>query len=157
MVQLFALNLAWLAPLLIVAGVVVYLSKRNERAGQIGKIILGLGVMIIALQLIGDATRPLTEAAGVRVLFAELSGDLLLDVLIGARWRLPRIQPRLCSCRQRWRQPSVPARLRCRSLAPISAAEQRADDWKSDPSPPRAPGELIFEPRALLALSRCRS
>jgi phosphate:Na+ symporter len=84
MVQLFALNLAWLAPLLIVAGVVVYLSKRNERAGQIGKIILGLGVMILALQLIGDATRPLTEAAGVRVLFAELSGDLLLDVLIGA-------------------------------------------------------------------------
>jgi phosphate:Na+ symporter len=84
MVQVFALNLAWLAPLLTVAGVVVYLSKRNERAGQIGKIILGLGVMILALQLIGDATRPLTEAAGVRVLFAELSGDLLLDVLIGA-------------------------------------------------------------------------
>src|SRR5512134_3614206 len=84
MVQLFAFDLSWLAPLLIVAGVVVYLSKRNERAGQIGKIILGLGVMILALQLIGEATRPLTEAAGVRVLFAELSGDLLLDVLIGA-------------------------------------------------------------------------
>jgi phosphate:Na+ symporter len=84
MVQLFALNLAWLAPLLIVAGVVVYLSKRNERGGQIGKIALGLGVMILALQLIGEATRPLTEAAGVRVLFAQLSGDLLLDVLIGA-------------------------------------------------------------------------
>jgi phosphate:Na+ symporter len=83
-VQLFALNLAWLAPLLIVAGVVVYLSKRNERGGQIGKIALGLGVMILALQLIGEATRPLTEAAGVRVLFAQLSGDLLLDVLIGA-------------------------------------------------------------------------
>jgi phosphate:Na+ symporter len=84
MVQVFSLNLAWLAPLLIVAGVIVYLSQKNERAGQIGKIALGLGVMILALQLIGQATLPLTKAAGVRVLFAQISGDLLLDVLIGA-------------------------------------------------------------------------
>ena len=84
MVQFFSLNLAWLAPLLIVSGVVVYLSKKNERAGQIGKIVLGLGVMILALQMVTVATAPLTQAAGVRVLFAQLSGDLLLDVLIGA-------------------------------------------------------------------------
>ncbi len=84
MVQFFSLNLAWLAPLLIVVGVVVYLSKKNERAGQIGKIVLGLGVMILALQLITAATAPLAHAAGVRTLFAQLSGDLLLDVLIGA-------------------------------------------------------------------------
>ena len=84
MVQFFSLNLAWLAPLLIVSGVVVYLSKKNERAGQIGKIVLGLGVIILALQMVTAATAPLTQAAGVRVLFAQLSGDLLLDVLIGA-------------------------------------------------------------------------
>jgi len=84
MVQFFSLNLAWLAPVLIVAGVVVYLSKKNERAGQIGKIVLGLGVMILALQMVTAATAPLTQASGVRVLFAQLSGDLLLDVLIGA-------------------------------------------------------------------------
>jgi len=84
MVQVFSLNLTWLAPLLIVAGVIVYLSKKNERAGQIGKIALGLGVMILALQLIAQATIPLTRASGVRVLFAQISGDLLLDVLIGA-------------------------------------------------------------------------
>ena len=70
--------------MLIVAGVVVYLSKKNERAGQIGKIVLGLGVMILALQMVTAATAPLTQASGVRVLFAQLSGDLLLDVLIGA-------------------------------------------------------------------------
>ena len=84
MVQFFSLNLAWLAPLLIVAGVVVYLSKKNERAGQIGKIVLGLGVIILALQMVTAATAPLTQASGVRVLFGQLSGDLLLDVLIGA-------------------------------------------------------------------------
>jgi phosphate:Na+ symporter len=83
MVQFFALNLSWLAPLLIVAGVVTYLSRRNEIAGQAGRIALGLGVMILALQLIVQATAPLTQAVGVQVLFRQLTGDVLLDVLIG--------------------------------------------------------------------------
>ena len=83
MVQFFSLNLSWLSPLLIVAGVVTYLSRRTEVTGQSGKIALGLGVMILALQLIISATAPLTQAVGVQVLFAQLTGDVLLDVLIG--------------------------------------------------------------------------
>jgi len=83
MVQFFALNLAWLSPLLIVAGVATYLSRRAEVTGQAGKIALGLGVMILALQLIMQATAPLTQAVGVQVLFGQLTGDALLDVLIG--------------------------------------------------------------------------
>jgi len=83
MVQIFALDLSWLAPLAIVVGVVVYLSRRNERAGQIGRVVLGFGVMILALQLIAAATMPLAQGAGVKTLFAQISGDLMLDVLIG--------------------------------------------------------------------------
>jgi phosphate:Na+ symporter len=83
MVQFFSLNLAWLAPLLIVAGVAIYLSRRNQVAGQAGKVALGLGVMILALQLIVQATAPLTQAAGFQVLFSQLTGDAMLDVLIG--------------------------------------------------------------------------
>lgn len=84
MVAFLSLDLSWMAPLAIVAGVVVYLSRKNERAGQIGKVVLGIGVMILALQMIHAATAPLTQAAGVKVLFAQISGDLLLDVLLGA-------------------------------------------------------------------------
>lgn len=83
MVQFFSLNLAWLSPLLIVAGVVTYLSRRKEMTGQAGKIVLGLGVMILALQLIMQATQPLTQAVGFQVLFAQVTGDRMLDVLIG--------------------------------------------------------------------------
>lgn len=83
-VQLLSLDLSWISPLAIVGGVAVYLSRKNERAGQIGKIVLGVGIMILALQLISAATAPLTQTAGARVLFAQISGDLLLDVLIGA-------------------------------------------------------------------------
>ncbi|HTN49762.1 MAG TPA: Na/Pi cotransporter family protein [Burkholderiaceae bacterium] len=84
MVQVLSLNLKWLAPLAITVGVVVYLSRRNERAGQIGRIVLGFGVMILALQLISAATAPLAHGAGVKTLFAQISGDILLDVVIGA-------------------------------------------------------------------------
>jgi phosphate:Na+ symporter len=84
MVKVLSLDLSWLAPLAIVAGVIVYLSRRNEHAGQVGKIVLGLGVMILALQLIVQATHPLVAGSGMRVLFSQLSGDPLLDVAIGA-------------------------------------------------------------------------
>jgi phosphate:Na+ symporter len=45
---------------------------------------VGLGLMLLALQLVMTATRPITEAHGMRVIFSTLSGDAVLDMLIGA-------------------------------------------------------------------------
>jgi phosphate:Na+ symporter len=45
---------------------------------------IGLGLIILALQLVMGATRPITEAQGTKVIFATLSGDPMLDMLIGA-------------------------------------------------------------------------
>jgi phosphate:Na+ symporter len=82
--QVFSLDLSWLSPLLIIFGVIFFLSRRNSRAGQMGRVAIGLGLMLLALQLVMLATKPITEAQGVRVIFATLSGDVLLDMLIGA-------------------------------------------------------------------------
>ncbi|HET7728488.1 MAG TPA: Na/Pi cotransporter family protein [Usitatibacter sp.] len=82
--QLFSLNLSWLSPLLIIFGVATFLSRRDTRLGQIGRVAIGLGLMILALQLVMAATKPITEAQGVRVIFGTLSGDPMLDMLIGA-------------------------------------------------------------------------
>jgi phosphate:Na+ symporter len=82
--QVFSLNLSWLSPLLIIFGVGSFLARRETRAGQIGRVFIGLGLMILALQLVMQATRPITEAHGMRVVFGTLSGDPLLDMLIGA-------------------------------------------------------------------------
>lgn len=84
MAQLFSLDLSWLWPLLIIFGVILFLSRRNTKVGQLGRVALGLGLIILALQLVMIATRPITEAHGVRVIFATLSGDSMLDMLIGA-------------------------------------------------------------------------
>jgi len=82
--QVFSLDLRWLSPLLILFGVIFFLSSRSSKAGQLGRVAIGLGLMLLALQLVVLATRPITEAQGVRVIFATLSGDPILDMLIGA-------------------------------------------------------------------------
>src|SRR5919106_500628 len=83
-VQVFSLDLSWLSPLLIGFGVLFHLTRKATRAGQIGRIAIGLGLIILALRIILQAARPLTGAAGAKVIFGSLSGDPMLDILIGA-------------------------------------------------------------------------
>ena len=84
MAQVFSLDLSWLSPLAIFFGVVFFLSRRNSRAGQIGRVAIGLGLIILALQLVVQATHPITHGAATKVIFATLTGDTMLDMLIGA-------------------------------------------------------------------------
>jgi phosphate:Na+ symporter len=83
-VQVFSFDLSWLAPVAIGLGVILHLSRKATRAGQIGRIAIGVGLIILALQMILQAARPITQAAGVQVIFGSISGDPLLDLLIGA-------------------------------------------------------------------------
>ena len=80
----FSFDLSWLSPLLIFVGVVMYISQQNSGAGRIGRVLIGLGLITLALQLIVAATRPLTESPAVRALLAALPNDVLLDILVGA-------------------------------------------------------------------------
>ena len=86
--QVFSLNLAWLWPLLVMFGVIFFLSRRTTKAGQLGRVAIGLGLIILALHMVMEATKPITEAHGVRVIFATLSGDPMLDMLIGAAFTI---------------------------------------------------------------------
>jgi len=84
MTVVFSLDLSWLSPLLIFVGVVVFISKQNSGAGAVGRVLIGVGLITLALQLIAAATRPLTEAPAVRALLASLPDDVLLDIVVGA-------------------------------------------------------------------------
>ena len=84
MARLLTFDLSWLSPLFIFFGVVFFLGCKQTRAGQLGRTSIGLGLILLALQLIVAAATPITHAAGVKVLFSSLTGDVLLDALIGA-------------------------------------------------------------------------
>jgi phosphate:Na+ symporter len=77
-------DLSWLAPFLIFVGVVLFLTMQATRIGRFGRILIGLGLIMFALQWISVAAKPIVQAAGVKVIFASLTGDVLLDMLVAA-------------------------------------------------------------------------
>ena len=81
---LLSFDLSWLAPLLIFSGIVLYLSSQASNAGRFGRILIGLGLIMFALQWISVAAHPIVQAAGVKVIFASLTGDVMLDMLVAA-------------------------------------------------------------------------
>ncbi|TKI04412.1 Na/Pi cotransporter family protein [Martelella alba] len=84
MARILTFDLSWLSPLLIFIGVCLFLGRKQTRAGQIGRVFIGLGLILLALELIVDAATPITQANGVKVLFSSLTGDVVLDSLTGA-------------------------------------------------------------------------
>ena len=84
MARILTFDLSWLSPLLIFIGVTFFLGRKQTREGQLGRVGIGLGLILLALELIVQAVTPITQANGVQVIFASLTGDILLDALIGA-------------------------------------------------------------------------
>ncbi len=84
MTVVFSFDLSWLSPLLIFVGVVLYVPRQDTQAGRLGRVLLGLGLITLALQLIHAATEPLVQAPVVRVLLAALPNEVLLEVVVGA-------------------------------------------------------------------------
>ncbi len=81
---ILSFDLSWLAPLLIFTGVVLFLAQQSSNIGRFGRVLIGLGLIIFALQWIGVAAKPVVQAAGVKVIFASLTGDVMLDMLVAA-------------------------------------------------------------------------
>jgi phosphate:Na+ symporter len=82
MTLVFSFDLSWLSPFFIFVGVTLFMRRESSKVGRFGRVLIGLGLIILALQLIVLAAHPLTQAAGVKVIFASLTGDVLLDMLV---------------------------------------------------------------------------
>ncbi len=84
MAVVFSFDLSWLSPLLIFVGVVIFISRQNSGIGAVGRVLIGLGLITLALQLIVAATRPLTDSPAIRALLVALPSDVMLDIIVGA-------------------------------------------------------------------------
>jgi phosphate:Na+ symporter len=81
---IFHFDLSWLSPLLIFIGVLLFIAKQNTTVGRVGRILIGLGLMLLALSLISASTRVITQSEIVQLALKSLSSDLLLEVSVGA-------------------------------------------------------------------------
>jgi len=84
MAVLFSLDLSWLSPLFIFVGVVLYVSRQDTTAGRVGRVCIGLGLMLLALRLINDSATELTRSETVRTLLGALTSDIMLEITVGA-------------------------------------------------------------------------
>ncbi|MEO8655014.1 MAG: Na/Pi cotransporter family protein, partial [Ramlibacter sp.] len=84
MTVVFSFDLSWLSPLFIFVGVVLFLSRQSQPVGRIGRILIGLGLMLLALRLVAASTEIMTQSPAVKALLGSISSDLLLEITVGA-------------------------------------------------------------------------
>ena len=84
MAVVFSRDLSWLSPLFIFIGVVLFITRQSTTIGRIGRVLIGLGLMLLALRLVTQSANVLTQATAVKALLASLTSDLLLEIIVGA-------------------------------------------------------------------------
>lgn len=84
MAVVFSFDLSWLSPLFIFLGVTLFISRQGTSAGDFGRVLIGLGLMLLALRLISGATSVLTQNPAVQLMLESLTSDRLLEILLGA-------------------------------------------------------------------------
>src|SRR6185369_6355973 len=60
--QVLSFDLGWLSPLLIAAGVIAFLSSEQDKPRHLGRVAIGLGLMLLSLRLLSLATEPLRNS-----------------------------------------------------------------------------------------------
>lgn len=81
-VQVLSFDLHWLSPVMIGTGVFLFLAAERNRRKNLGRITIGIGLMLLALRLIALASAPMRESEIVTVLLQPLANEPVLAVLL---------------------------------------------------------------------------
>jgi len=82
--RVLTFDLGWLSPGLIFAGVVAFNVGRRTRARDLGRAAIGLGLVLLSIQLLVATSAPLRDAPGMQELLRALGGEPALALLIAA-------------------------------------------------------------------------
>jgi phosphate:Na+ symporter len=83
-VQILSFNISAAAPVLFVIGLVAFRSGGRTRLKDVGRIAIGLGLMLLALHILLNTLAPAENVPSVRALLDAITGDPVLCVLIAA-------------------------------------------------------------------------
>ena len=82
--QILTFDLSILSPMLVAMGVAMFTYSDGGRTRDIGRLVLGIGMMLLALKLILAASTPMRESAIIQSIFGALGDDLLLAIVFSA-------------------------------------------------------------------------
>ncbi len=83
-VQVLSFNISAVAPVLFAIGLIAFRSGGRSWIKDIGRVSIGLGLMLLALHILLDTLAPAENAPGMRVFLSAITGDPVLCVIIGA-------------------------------------------------------------------------
>ncbi|WP_438277682.1 Na/Pi cotransporter family protein [Nitrobacter sp.] len=83
-VQVLSFNISAAAPILFVIGLVAFRSGARSRVKDVGRVFIGLGLMLLALHILLTTLAPAENAPGARVFLNAITGDPVLCIIIGA-------------------------------------------------------------------------
>ncbi|RYF21158.1 MAG: Na/Pi cotransporter family protein, partial [Comamonadaceae bacterium] len=80
---LFSFDLSWLSPLFIFVGVVLFVSRQSSTPGRVGKVLIGLGLMLLALEMVVQASGPMLASPIIKAMLGSLNSDIVLEIFMG--------------------------------------------------------------------------
>jgi phosphate:Na+ symporter len=83
-VQLLSFDISAVAPALLVVGVVTFRAGDQSLTRALGRIAIGLGLMLLALHILLGTLAPAEQAPAARALLGAITGDPVLCLLIAA-------------------------------------------------------------------------
>ncbi|WP_457588526.1 Na/Pi cotransporter family protein [Ensifer canadensis] len=83
-VRVLSFDLGWLVPVCLLVGGVLHLKFSARKAREIGRMVLGVGFVLLSLRLIGTATAPLRDGAMLPSIANYLAEDYVTAFLVGA-------------------------------------------------------------------------
>src|ERR1700748_3693559 len=83
-VQALSFNITAVAPVLFILGLIAFRGGPRSRIKDVGRVSIGLGLMLLALHILLDTLAPAENAPSVRVLMGSLTGDPRVCIVIGA-------------------------------------------------------------------------
>lgn len=82
--QLLAFKITAIWPVLLAAGVIIFLSRDSDRTKGVGRVFIGLGLMLLSLQELSLAAGQLRDSALVRTVLATLGAETVLALIATA-------------------------------------------------------------------------
>jgi phosphate:Na+ symporter len=82
--KLLTYDLTLLVPLCLIAGTFMFMATERRDWRQIGRILVGIGLLILSLEMIGQASEPLRESALMPIIINYFSGDSVTAYLLAA-------------------------------------------------------------------------
>src|SRR6516225_9383519 len=83
-VQVLSFNVDAAAPVLLVIGVLAFKRGKRTRVRDLGRVAIGLGLMLLSLHILLDTLAPAEEAPFIRTLLGQITAEPILNVMLGA-------------------------------------------------------------------------